>query len=248
MLPTVLSPGGILILLGVVVFTSGRFMLSCLALCSRVFQSCLALWSPHVWKRELVYVLLVPHDLFVYFALIYYLFLFLFASVVGCGLWLWHSLDVSINCSCFCLFLFHNSIRCPLVSIYPKYIDRLQSKFVCGQKHILLTYKALYICSQVRNMSYASDNCRDGFSLVVTRQNEYIIKIYSVIIFPLVALLHRSLARSLCERTLRRKYLQTVRFTVHVLQDGFVLFLIIQRSKSDYIGKSPRACSKYSYW
>ena len=59
-------------------------------------------------------------------------------------------------------------------------------------------------------MSYASDNCRDGFSLVVTRQCEYIIKIYSVVIFPLVALLHRSLARFLCERTLRRKYLQTV--------------------------------------
>ena len=32
---------------------------------------------------------------------------------------------------------------------------------------------------------------------VVTRQCEYIIKIYSILIFPLVALLHRSLARSL---------------------------------------------------
>ena len=29
---------------------------------------------------------------------------------------------------------------------------------------------------------------------VVTRQGEYIIKIYSVLFFPLVALLHRSLA------------------------------------------------------
>ena len=38
---------------------------------------------------------------------------------------------------------------------------------------------------------------------VVTRQCEYIIKIYRVLIFPLVALLHRSLTRSLCERTLR---------------------------------------------
>ena len=33
---------------------------------------------------------------------------------------------------------------------------------------------------------------------VVTRQCEYIIKIYSVLIFPLVALLYRSFARSLC--------------------------------------------------
>ena len=49
-------------------------------------------------------------------------------------------------------------------------------------------------------MSYASDNCRDGFR-VVTRQCEYTIKIYIVLIFPLVALLHRSLARSVCERT-----------------------------------------------
>ena len=38
---------------------------------------------------------------------------------------------------------------------------------------------------------------------VVTRQCDSIIKIYSVLIFPLVALLHRSLARSLCERTLK---------------------------------------------
>ena len=38
---------------------------------------------------------------------------------------------------------------------------------------------------------------------VVTRQCEYINKVYSVLIFPLDALLHRSLARSLCERTLR---------------------------------------------
>ena len=36
---------------------------------------------------------------------------------------------------------------------------------------------------------------------VDTRQCEYIIKIYSVLIFPLVALLHRCLARSLYERT-----------------------------------------------
>ena len=38
---------------------------------------------------------------------------------------------------------------------------------------------------------------------VVTRQCEYIIKLYSVLIFPLGALLHSSLARSVCERTLR---------------------------------------------
>ena len=41
---------------------------SCLALCSHVIviQSCLALWSPPLGKRELVYMLLVL--LFVYFA------------------------------------------------------------------------------------------------------------------------------------------------------------------------------------
>ena len=57
------------------------------------------------------------------------------------------------------------------------------------------------MCSQVRNMSYVSDNCRDGFNAVVTRQCERIIEISSVLFFPLVALLHRS-HRSLCERTL----------------------------------------------
>ena len=39
---------------------------------------------------------------------------------------------------------------------------------------------------------------------VVTRQCECIVKIYSVLIFSVVALLHRSLARSLCEMTLRQ--------------------------------------------
>ena len=40
-------------------------------------------------------------------------------------------------------------------------------------------------------------------SRAAMRQCEYIIKIYSVLIFPLVALLHRSLARSLCEGTFK---------------------------------------------
>ena len=38
---------------------------------------------------------------------------------------------------------------------------------------------------------------------VVMRQCEYIIKIYSVLIFPSVTLLLRSLARFLCEKTLK---------------------------------------------
>ena len=147
-------------------------------------------------------------------------------------------------------------------------------------KTVFPTLWDLYVCSRVRSMSYASDNCRDScfaysnaaveqtiktykgpftqrasddaamhvflgamkrrdrvfilhaikplfshcqiyicvvnletcpmraitvamdLARVVTRQCEYIIKIYSVPIFPLVALLHRSLACSLCERTL----------------------------------------------
>ena len=44
----------------------------------------------------------------------------------------------------------------------------------------------------------ASDNCRDGFSVyIVTRQCEYIIKIYSVLIFS-VRRIAASLTRSLC--------------------------------------------------
>ena len=63
--------------------------------CSGVlFSVLLALWSPRLGKRELVYVLLL--HLFVYFALIFVFFFFLLVSVVGCGLWLWHSLDFYI--------------------------------------------------------------------------------------------------------------------------------------------------------
>ena len=39
------GPGVILILCSFVVFATGRFMLSCLVLCSRVFRPCLALCS-----------------------------------------------------------------------------------------------------------------------------------------------------------------------------------------------------------
>ena len=61
------GPSVIFSLFGFVVFTTEHFVLSCLALCFCVFfQSCLALWSPRLGKRKLVYVLLV--DLFVYFA------------------------------------------------------------------------------------------------------------------------------------------------------------------------------------
>ena len=60
------------------------------------------------------------------------------------------------------------------------------------------------MCSQVRNMSYASDNCRDGFSACSNAVVERLIEIYSVLFFPLVALLHRSTHRSLCERTFSR--------------------------------------------
>ena len=60
---------------------------SCLFLCSRVFQLCLALRSPHMGTRELVYVLFV--HLFVCFTRV--------KSGIGCGVLLWHSLDFSIN-------------------------------------------------------------------------------------------------------------------------------------------------------
>ena len=70
-------------------------LISCLALCSRVFQSCLSFWSSRLGTRELVCVLLV--HLFIFHVLISVLFLFLLVSGVGCGLWLWRSPDVSIN-------------------------------------------------------------------------------------------------------------------------------------------------------
>ena len=63
----------------------------------------------------------------------------------------------------------------------------------------LFPHCQIYICVEtcpMRAITVAMDLAR-----VVTRQCEYIIKIYSALIFPLVALLHRSLARSLCERT-----------------------------------------------
>ena len=67
MLPIVLRPGVILICC---VALWPFHVESCLALCSHVvvFQFCLALWSPRLGKRELVYVLLML--LFVYFAYI----------------------------------------------------------------------------------------------------------------------------------------------------------------------------------
>ena len=67
MLPTVLRSAVILICC---VALWPFHVESCLALCSNfvVFQSCLALWSPRLGKRELVYVL--PVLLFVHFAYI----------------------------------------------------------------------------------------------------------------------------------------------------------------------------------
>ena len=47
--------------------------------------------SSRVWKRELVFVLLV--HLFVLRVHVFVLFLFLLVSRVGCDLWLWHTLD-----------------------------------------------------------------------------------------------------------------------------------------------------------
>ena len=65
------------------------------ALCPHVSSFLLALWSPHLGKRELVCVLHM--HLFVLYMLVFVIFLFLLVSRVGCSLWLWHSLDFSIN-------------------------------------------------------------------------------------------------------------------------------------------------------
>ena len=65
-------------------------------------------------------------------------------------------------------------------------------------KTVISTISDLYMCvvkleiCAMRAIIVAMDLAR-----VVTRQCEYIIKIYSVLIFPLVALLHRSIAPSL---------------------------------------------------
>ena len=61
---------------------------------------------------------------------------------------------------------------------------------------VISTLSDRCMCSQVRSMSYAGDNCRDGFSACSIKAVWYIIKIYSVLIFPLVALLHGSFARA----------------------------------------------------
>ena len=82
----------------------GRFMFSlallfvfvvffvCLCVFVLVF---LALWSPRLGKREVVYVLLCT-CLFILHALIFVLFLFLLVTGIRCGLWFWHFLDFSI--------------------------------------------------------------------------------------------------------------------------------------------------------
>ena len=60
------------------------------------FQSCSALWSSRLRKREQVHALIV--HLYVYLACVNFcLFLFLLVSGVGCDLWLWHTLDFSFN-------------------------------------------------------------------------------------------------------------------------------------------------------
>ena len=63
------------------------------ALCPGVAPFVLAVLSPRLGKRELVYVLLV--HLFVLYVLVFVIFLFLLVSGVGCGLWLCDSQDVS---------------------------------------------------------------------------------------------------------------------------------------------------------
>ena len=57
------------------------------------FQFCLALWSPRLEKRELVYMFL--GHLCVYVVRVTFC-LFPLVSVVGCGLWLRHTQDVSL--------------------------------------------------------------------------------------------------------------------------------------------------------
>ena len=78
---------------------------SCIALCYRVFQSCLALWSPRLGKRERAvlgasgaFVCLLrtrkfPSPLSLPLG-----------SRIDCGLWLWHSLDFSVNFFPSCFF------------------------------------------------------------------------------------------------------------------------------------------------
>ena len=81
-------------------------------------------------------------------------------------------------------------------------MKRLDRVFTLHAIKPLFPHCQIYICvvkletCRMRAITVAMDLAR-----VVRCQCEYIIKIYSVLIFPLVALLHRSLNRSLCERT-----------------------------------------------
>ena len=78
-----------LILCSFMVVTTGRFMLSLtLPLILMSCQSCLAMYSPHMGKRELAYMLLV--HLYVYLACINNL-----SASLGVRARLWHSLDFS---------------------------------------------------------------------------------------------------------------------------------------------------------
>ena len=59
------------------------------------FSVLIALWLPHLGKRELILVLFIHLFDLRLFGFVY--FLFLLVSGKGCGLWLWQSLDFSLN-------------------------------------------------------------------------------------------------------------------------------------------------------
>ena len=111
---------------------------SCLALCPRISSVLLALWSPRLGKREVVYVLLV--HLFVYFARVNLAFFrFLLVSVIGCGVWLWHSLD-------FLLTFLKNLI--PLLSHIRAYKANNTRSFLSTHYCLLnkTSLKAYFVC------------------------------------------------------------------------------------------------------
>ena len=95
--------------LGFVVYTMERFMISLSLLFVLVFKYCDHLaWGRESWSMCFSSICLIN-----FHVLISVLFRFLLVSGAGCGLWLWHSLDVSTNCffffCCCCFIIYFNS-------------------------------------------------------------------------------------------------------------------------------------------
>ena len=93
-------------LFGFVVFTTGHFVLSCLALCFHVFSVLFSIVITSLGE-ERAGLCASCAFLFILHTSISILFLFLLVTEIHCSLWLWHSLDFPINFFGYLVFAAH---------------------------------------------------------------------------------------------------------------------------------------------